>query len=287
MAYNIYDVGPVKYQQEQQGRRDDWMRQMLNMFMMSKQMGLKREEFEEQQRQFQALEPQRQARTQYWQAQAQPKPPPLPPDIAEYLMLIQLGFPKEEAKKLTYNIKPEQKSQLWIKAKERYELQLSPTLQDAYKDVLAEERVTKTLTPYQKTRLTREETTDFQKMLERGMDKYEKRIKELEKGTLDLATKSLKETDPKIINNLRTGLDTLQQIDAKATGKEATQIDKALAYQIYGQSSRVEKEGAFWEKPDIKDLQIPEFVRRLLEEKPNMTIEEAILQYQLWKNKKK
>lgn len=46
MAYNTQDIGPVRYQAEQQGRRDDRFRMLMNMFMMMKQMGGQREQQE-------------------------------------------------------------------------------------------------------------------------------------------------------------------------------------------------------------------------------------------------
>jgi len=38
MPYNVYDIGPQRYQAQQQGRQDDFIRMMMRMMMMAKQM---------------------------------------------------------------------------------------------------------------------------------------------------------------------------------------------------------------------------------------------------------
>jgi len=249
MAYN-YDIGPARYQGMQQQRKDEWFRMMMNMFLMSKRMKMTKEEQGREQQRWEAMQPYYQARTDALKAQAerQRRPAPLPSHIQEYLWWRQTGLPEKEARNLTYNIKPEQKSRIFRQAQEMVDVGLSSTLQEAYKTVL-ERSAQAEFTGYQKHRIREDKVDKTQNMIKNAIKAIDTEIKTAEKGSVDLKTGNIIEADPAVVNNLRQATDTLRSIDAKVARGEGTEQDVALAAKIYGSINRIKKEGAFWEYP--------------------------------------
>ena len=125
--------GPQQYAMHQQSRKDDWIRQLLQMFMMKQQRGTEEErwgkEHELSERRTKAYETQ--AETQRMQAERPEAPPKVPEKIqvAQLLMKYGADTPEGKAVRKAYKIttpEDEAKAMDVFKEKEDYKATLRP-----------------------------------------------------------------------------------------------------------------------------------------------------------------
>ena len=126
--------GPQQYAMHQQSRKDDWIRQLLQMFMMKQQRGTEEErwgkEHELSERRTKAYETQ--ADTQRMQAERPAAPPKVPEKIQVARLLMQYGAdtPEGTAIRKAYKIttpEDEAKAMDVFKKKAEYTASLRPT----------------------------------------------------------------------------------------------------------------------------------------------------------------
>ena len=131
-VYN--NPGPQQYAMHQQSRKDDWMRQLLQMFMMKQQRGTEEERWEKEHElsktRTKAYETQ--AETQRMQAEKPAAPPKVPEKIqlARLLMKYSADTPEGKAIRKAYKIKTqsdEDRAMDVFKEKADYRAKLRPT----------------------------------------------------------------------------------------------------------------------------------------------------------------
>ena len=121
--------GPQQYAMYQQSRKDDWIRQLLQMFMMKQQQGKRDERWEREQTQ---REKYQQGTLDYYEHLKQPKPeaPPKVPEkmqLAQLLMKYSVDTPEGKAIRKAYSIKTqedEDRAMEVFKEKEDYKASL-------------------------------------------------------------------------------------------------------------------------------------------------------------------
>jgi len=248
----MYDIGPARFQAMQNQSRADRMRMLMNMFMMMKQMKQRQTGQEQTQQRWEAEAPMRQARTDYWQAQARPKAPSVPAPIQTFQWLVQNGWKPKDAERIAFKTKPEEipawleKAQYLVHADpERF-----PNIPSAVMYVLGAEAKEK-FSGWQQYQIGENEKKKAQEMINNAIGAIEKEIKTEEKGKIDLKTGNLAEADPNAMQNWRQAVDALRGIDAKIGAGKGTKQDVALAAKIYGSINKIKKEGAFWEKDEF------------------------------------
>jgi len=247
MAYNMYDIGPARYQGMQQQRKDEWFRMMMNMFLMSKRMKMTKEEQQQEQQRWEAMQPYYRAREQLALAQAErTRQPSLPSHVDEYLWWRRLGLPDKEAMGLVKNIKPEQKSATWKRAKEEFELGFHPNMEAAYKAVLTRERQARQAAPPSTYRVGRDEKSDFESFLETAIEAAKVRGT-LTKDEVDEDGQPTKAGQQRL-DNVQKVVDELRRIQGLVQLNKATQADMAKALEMHGNLERIGKEGFYWEK---------------------------------------
>ena len=117
MAYNTYDPG--RFYAEQQGQRGDWLRTMMNMFLMAKQMKQRQQQFETEQqfeqKKWETMQPYYQARTIAELTPKPIKPPEQPATVKAFRFMVDnLGWSEDKAAKGVGWTKEEKERQLTI-----------------------------------------------------------------------------------------------------------------------------------------------------------------------------
>jgi len=251
MAYNMYDIGPARYQGMQRQQKHDWWNMMMNMFLMSKRMKMTKEEQGREQQRWEAEAPLRQARTQYYQAQAQPQPPKVPVNLQEFYWLKQNipDMKDKEAMDIAFGTK-ENLPDWWYAAERAVDMGLYgghwPTAIQMIKFGKAKDE----LSPSLKHKIKREKKGDFENFLETAIATIEKRGSPM-REEVDEKTGEISQVGRGRIDNLQKALDEIRRIQAKVQVGDATEEDKARAMKIYGNLGKIEKEGFYWDKDEF------------------------------------
>lgn len=266
MAYRSTESA-APYLYEQQGRRDKGMRDLLNMFMMSKQIqeqrGLGQAEREAQERHMLAQE-------DLWGAQAEKvRRPEAGGSVPQWQ--FRLGFAEELLK---HNIID----------------------QTQFNKYLLEGTLDKDISEYQQLLIQEKKVKQRRDIFDDAIKAFEGRQKHLEQPmslgeyvmlNQEGVAPSL-DMDAKKITNIGLGLSELKRLKGLLETGELSDEDFAKALNIYSQMKSIEERGPFWEEgrdeADIKgSYGLPLEVQDWLRKNPDKTYAEALQGYKEWK----